>query len=262
MDWEERVFDAQQESRQRDAESLDRLSQGLVDALGEKYEAMREAELQRVEESRRAWETWRDDSVRAIDDQIAALDRLAEAEQREDQDAQELRRIEMLRQDMAYEQDEFNRRKLEEQLTKAVEERENRLRRQELEDQKAALQKTADELEQKAHKELDKLDAEEASLKEQYQKRLEQAALEAEAEKLIIRNNQQEILSLLKTYVPEYDLLGRSMGERMADGFQKINRVPRKAADRLHQHDVHTAGLAVRYEPVELVALFRTRAGD
>ena len=129
MAWEERVFDVQQEIRRRDAEQMDRLSRGLVDALSERYKAMQDAELQRVVESRKAWETWRDDGVRAINDQIAALDRLAEAEQREDQDAQELRRIEMLRQDMAYEQDEFNRRKLEEQLTKAVEERENRLRR-------------------------------------------------------------------------------------------------------------------------------------
>lgn len=220
MEWEERVYDAKQEIRRRDAENLDRLSQGVVEALTEKYEAMRDAELERVEESRRAWETWRDDSVRAIDDQIEALDRLAAAEQREDQDAEELRRIEMLKRDIAYEQDEFNRKKLEEQLADAIADREKRLRKQELEDQKAALRQQAEDVELQAQQELDKLDAEEAAIEKLYEKRLEQAALEAEAEKLIMENSQQEILALLKTYVPEYDLLGRSMGERMMDGFK------------------------------------------
>ena len=221
MEWQERIFDVQQEIRQRDAESLDRLSEGVVEALTEKYEAMRDAELERVEESRRAWETWRDDSVRAIEDQIDALDRLAEAENREDQDAEELRRIEMLKRDIAYEQDEFNRKKLEEQLQQVMEDREKRLRRQELEDQKDALRQQAEEVERRTQQELDKLDEEESSIEKIYEKRLDAAALEAEAEKLIMENSQQEILSLLSTYVPEYDLLGRTMGERLLDGFQR-----------------------------------------
>lgn len=221
MAWEERVFDVQQEIRKRDAESLNRLSQGLVEALGEKYEAMREAELQRVEESRRAWETWRDDSVQAIEDQIAALDRLAAAEEQEEQDAEELRRIEKLKRDIAYEQDEYNRRMLEEQLAKAVSDREKRLRTQELEEQKAALRAQADEAERKARQELEVLDAEEAAIEKMYDQRLEAAALEAEAEKLLLENNQQEMLALLQTFVPEYDLLGRTMGERLAEGFQQ-----------------------------------------
>lgn len=220
MDWEERVYDARQQIRRRDAEQMDRLSQGLVDALSGKYETMRDKELERVEESRRAWETWRDDSVRAIDEQIAALDRLAAAEDREDQDAEELRRIERLKQDIAYEQDGFNRKKLEEQLAQAVSDREKRLRRQDLEDQKAALRQQADEAERQAKQELDLLDAQENAIEEKYRQRLEAAALQAEAEKLIMENSQQEILSLLQTYVPHYDLLGRSMGERMVDGFQ------------------------------------------
>ena len=220
MEWEERIFDVQQEIRQRDAESLDRLSEGVVEALTEKYEAMRDAELQRVEDSRRAWESWRDDSVRAIEDQIEALDRLAAAEEREDQDAEELRRIEQLKRDIAYEQDEYNRKKLEEQLRQTIEEREKRLRRQELEDQKDALRQQAEDVERRAQQELDKLDQEEASIEQVYEKRLEAAALEAEAEKLIVENSQQEILALLNTYVPEYDLLGRSMGERLMAGFQ------------------------------------------
>ena len=252
MEWQERIFDVQQEIRQRDAESLDRLSEGVVEALTEKYEAMRDAELQRVEESRRAWETWRDDSVRAIEDQIDALDRLAQAEDREDQDAEELRRIEMLKRDIAYEQDEFNRKKLEEQLRQAVEEREKRLRRQELEDQKEALRQQAEEVELRAQQEMDKLDVEEAAIEKLYEKRLDAAALEAEAEKLIMENSQQEILALLNAYVPEYDLLGRTMGERLLSGFQNtVGNVVSwfgqlsKQVDNVWTGLVNTAGQAV-----------------
>ena len=220
MDWEEKVYDVQQEIRRRNEEELNRLTQGVVDALTAKYEAMREAELNRLEESRGAWERWRDDSVRAIEDQIAALDRLAETEEREDQDAEELRRIEKLRQDIAYEQDDYNRAQLEKQLAEAMGDREKRLRRQELEDRKAALEEEAELIRRQAEEELNKLDEEEAAVEAAYEQRLEQAALEAEAEKLILEGSQQEILSLLEGYAPRYDQLGRTLGEKLLSGFE------------------------------------------
>lgn len=220
MDWEERVYDVQQEIRRRNEEELNRLTEGVVDALTARYEAMRDAELNRLEESRNAWERWRDDSVRAIEDQIAALDRLAETEEREDQDAEELRRIEKLRQDIAYEQDDYNRAQLEKQLEQAMGDREKRLRRQELEDRKAALEEEAELIRRQAEDELNKLDAQEAAVEAAYEQRLEQAALEAEAEKLILAGNQQEILSLLEGFAPGYDQLGRTLGERLLSGFE------------------------------------------
>ncbi len=220
MDWEEKVYDVQQEIRRRDEEELNRLTEGVVDALTAKYEAMRDAELNRLEESRSAWESWRDDSVRAIEDQIAALDRLAQAEEREDQDAEELRRIEKLRQDIAYEQDDYNRAQLEKQLEEAVADREKRLRRQELEDRKAALEEEAELVRQQAEEEMSKLDDQEAAIEAAYEQRLTQAALEAEAEKLILAGNQQEILTLLESFAPGYDQLGRTLGERLLSGFE------------------------------------------
>ena len=47
--------------------------------------------------SKEAWKEWRDDSVKAIKDQIAALDDLAKTEDREKQDQEELRKIAKLR---------------------------------------------------------------------------------------------------------------------------------------------------------------------
>ena len=221
MDWEEKVYDLQQEIRERDAESLDQLSDSVIDALENRYQAMLDGEIDRLEQSREAWQTWRDDSVRAVEDQIAALDQLATAQDREKQDAEELRKIEKLRQQIAYEQDDYNRAKLRQQLDQALESREERLARLELEDQKEALRAQIDQIEQAAESGLAALDREQEAIEAAYADRMEEAALRAEAEKLILSQSQDELLSLLEQYAPEYDALGQTLGEKLLDGFAR-----------------------------------------
>ena len=221
MDWEEKVYDLQQEIRERDAESLDQLSDSVIDALENRYQAMLDGEIDRLEQSREAWRTWRDDSVRAVEDQIAALDQLATAQDREKQDAEELRKIEKLRQQIAYEQDDYNRAKLQQQLDQALESREERLARLELEDQKEALRAQIDQIEQAAENELTALDREQEAVEAAYADRMEEAALRAEAEKLILSQSQDELLSLLEQYAPDYDALGQTLGEKLLDGFAR-----------------------------------------
>ena len=221
MDWEEKVYDLQQEIRERDAESLDQLSDSVIDALENRYQAMLDVELDRLEASREAWQTWRDDSVRAVEDQIAALDRLATAQDREKQDAEELRKIEKLRQQIAYEQDDYNRAKLQQQLDQAMESREERLARLALEDQKEALRAQIEEIEQAADSQLSALDREQEAVEAAYEERMREAALRAEAEKLILGQSQDELLSLLEQYAPDYDALGQTLGEKLLDGFAR-----------------------------------------
>ena len=221
MDWEEKVYDLQQEIRERDAESLDQLSDSVIDALENRYQAMLDVELDRLEASREAWQTWRDDSVRAVEDQIAALDQLAAAQDREKQDAEELRKIEKLRQQIAYEQDDYNRARLQQQLDQALESREERLARLALEDQKEALRAQIEEIEQAADSQLSALDREQEAIEAAYEERMREAALRAEAEKLILGQSQDELLSLLEQYAPDYDALGQTLGEKLLDGFAR-----------------------------------------
>lgn len=221
MDWEEKVYDLQQEIRERDAESLDQLSDSVIDALENRYQAMLDGEIDRLEQSREAWQTWRDDSVRAVEDQIAALDQLATAQDREKQDAEELRKIEKLRQQIAYEQDDYNRARLRQQLDQALESREERLARLELEDQKEALRAQIEQIEQAADSQLSALDREQEAIEAAYADRMEEAALRAEAEKLILSQSQDELLSLLEQYAPDYDALGQTLGEKLLDGFAR-----------------------------------------
>ena len=221
MDWEEKVYDLQQEIRERDAESLDQLSDSVIDALENRYQAMLDGETDRLEQSREAWQTWRDDSVRAVEDQIAALDQLATAQDREKQDAEELRKIEKLRQQIAYEQDDFNRARLQQQLDQALESREERLARLDLEDQKEALRAQIEQIEQAADSQLEALDREQEAVEAAYAERMREAALRAEAEKLILSQSQDELLSLLEQYAPDYDALGQTLGEKLLDGFAR-----------------------------------------
>ncbi|MDD3336794.1 MAG: hypothetical protein PHI98_14990 [Eubacteriales bacterium] len=220
MEWEEKVYDLKQEIRERDAESIDTLADGVVTALENRYEAMRDAELQRLDSSREAWEQWRDDSVQAIEDQITALEKLSDTEDREKKDAEELRKIEKLRREIEYEQDDYNRMKLEQQLQSALDSREERLRKLALSDQKDALREEIDRINDKADEQISALDKEQEGIEAAYEERLKQAALNAEAEKLILTQNQNEIMDLLNEYVPEYDALGKSMGEKLLEGFQ------------------------------------------
>ena len=46
------------------------------------------------------------------------------------------------------------------------------------------------------------------------------AALRAEAEKLLMTGSQREIVSLIGEFAPEYDALGKTLGEKLLEGFQ------------------------------------------
>lgn len=220
MEWEEKIYDLKQELRERDAESIDTLADGVVEALEKRYEAMRDAEIDRLDQSRKAWEQWRDDSVQAIEDQIDALDKLSDAEDNEAKDAEELRKIEKLRRETAYEQDEYNRAKLQQQLDNAIADREDRLRKLALKEQKEALREEIDRIENRTDEQLSALDKEQEAIEAAYAERLKTASIQAEAEKLLMSQNQDEIVNLLYEYVPEYDALGKTMGEKLLEGFQ------------------------------------------
>ena len=220
MVWEEKVYDLKKEIRERDADSIDQLADGVVSALEKRYEAMRDAEIERLDKSREAWEQWRDDSVQAIEDQIAALDQLADTEDEEKKSAEELRKIEKLRREVEYEQDAYNRQKLQQQLDEAVASREERLRKLELKQQKEALQEEIEKIRDQASEKIKELDGEQDAIEKAYEERLKAASLQAEAEKLLMTKSQDEIMDLLYEYVPEYDALGKSMGEKLLEGFQ------------------------------------------
>ena len=226
MDWEEKIYDVKKEIRDRDAQSLDKLGDSMLDAVEARYQKMLDAEVERLDKNRQAWTEWRDESVKAIEDQIAALEELAKTEDREKQDQEELRRIAKIRQDIEFEQDEYNRMKLQQQLEQAIESREERLNRQAREDQREALRKDVEGIRERAEEELKLLDEEQKTIEEAYREQMKAAALRAEAEKLILTQSQEELLELLGEYAPEYNALGKTLGEKLVEGFeQKVGSI-------------------------------------
>lgn len=215
---DEQIYQARQDILARDAGAIDRVNDGLTAALQNRYQAWKARELARLDESREAWERWADESAAAIQRQIDALDALSTAESREAQDEKELRQIEKLRQEIAYERDAYNRAMLAQSLEQAVTAREERLRRQETDDRKQALRQQQTDVAARLQAETDALQAQRDAVESAYAERMQSHNLAAEAERLLLKQNQQELLTLLAGYAPAYNALGKTLGERLAAG--------------------------------------------
>ncbi len=113
---------------------------------------------------------------------------------------------------------------MQKELNNLIKEREKRLHKEQLEEQKDKLQKEK-ENELKSINTI--YESNKQSLEKQledyrnfYAKRINDAALQAQAEKMIMDNNQKDILELLHSYEEAYQQAGQSLGERLVEGFK------------------------------------------
>lgn len=214
--------------------NINEFTSRVKDALKEMYTQQEQAQEDAINAELDNLEKWKTESEKNInavyDAKIKALDAQTQAEDRAATDATELGNISNLQEDIDYEHNEYNKEQLQKQLNKAVTDRNKRLHEQEIADQKAAL-------EQEKQNQLDSLgqiyDAKKQDLQDQledikdfYKQKLDDTKLEAEAEKMVMDNNQKEIVSLLKSYSSEYQNAGRTLGQKVYDGFkEKINGI-------------------------------------
>lgn len=239
-------FDAmQRRMRESQIESIDKLHDALVSALRRRYEKEKEertkairdaidAERKRVdaiiaEIDRERWarEEATNDAlrlrIRAIWDEIDALDELTRKEEEERRQAERRARILELQAQIAEETDPVERQKLQMKLAEelAEQERENVLaqreaRKRELEKQLQDIRYQQEQsfktFQAAKEKELDYLE------NEYYPRLLQDAALQAEAEKMILAGKHAEILELLKRYGEGWKDLGITFGQRLIEG--------------------------------------------
>ena len=220
MDIDERIFDARKEMREEESEKITNYYDAIMEALEERYEEQREIEQKRIDESIEAWEKWSDETTAAIQAQIDALDEQEEAQERAEQEAEKLRKIERLEASLPYETDEYNRAQLLKQIEKARDELQELYDEWAVEDQRKALEDQMDAIEKKAEEEIEKLEQESERIDSVYDKLTDGAALAAEAQKMLMDGNQKEILDLISNYAPDYEATGRSLGEKLFEGFQ------------------------------------------
>lgn len=219
IDLEKELYDIQQQIRQNNISRIDSITGGIIQALENRYAEQQRIETERLEESKENWKKWGDEQVAAIQKQIDALDDLTQQEDKEEQERQKRRKIASLEQQLLYENDLYNKKKLQEQLTEAQKELDDWLRQQERQALKESLQEQIEQVRQKAEAEQDKLDEQLEANNKYYEELTKEQNLQAEAQKLLMKNNQAEILDLLKNFAPEYNLTGQSLGEQLVDGF-------------------------------------------
>ena len=72
--------------------------------------------------------------------------------------------------------------------------------------------------------------------------------LRAEAEKAIMESTQQQIIAMIKSYAPEYDLAGQTIGQKLVDGFKSkvgdIESYIQGIIDNIASYQANMAALA------------------
>lgn len=219
IELEKQLFDVQQSLRQKREDELSALADAVTEAFRARYEAMREDETETLQASIEAWKEWGDAQTEALQAQIAALDELTKQENDAEIEAAKRRKVAALEQQLQYEQDAYNRRKLAEQLAAAQSDLDSWLTQKEREAQKAALQAQIDGIKTTVDEQTAALEDQIDAVDAYYDQLTEDARLQAEAQRLIMQGSQEEILAMLQSYASDYNLTGKSLGEQWLDGF-------------------------------------------
>lgn len=217
---DDELYNARQELRAQETGDIDRLGDGVTTALRARYEEQRDAEREHLEASKKSWADWSDETCAAIQAQIDALDEQQEAEDRQKTDANNLRAIDKAKQALAYETDEYNRRNLEKQIAQLEEKRAEQLKKWEVADRKDELRDEMEAIRDKAEAEQKAIDEEIERVNALYEERLKAANIQAEAERMLMKGNQEQILDLIASYAPDYEATGKTLGERLFEGIQ------------------------------------------
>ena len=219
MDIDERIYDARQALREQEAGKLTTLGDTLVTALEGRYEEQRRIEQQRITESIAAWQTWSDETCAAIQKQLDALDEQEQAADRQKTREENLRKIASLEQAILYENDEYNRAQLKRQLALAQAAWEKVQSDWARADERDALTGQMQAIRDQADEQIRKLEEESTRIDSVYDELVKGQSLAAEAQKLLMESTQDDLLSLLSTYAPEYEATGRTLGEKLYEGF-------------------------------------------
>ena len=219
MDIDERIHDARQALREQETEKLTTLGDALATALEGRYEEQRRIEQQSITESIAAWQTWSDETCAAIQKQLDALDAQEQAEDRQKTREENLRKIASLEQAILYENDEYNRAQLQKQLALAQAAWEKVQSDWARADERDALTGQMQSIRDQADEQIRKLEEESTRIDSVYDELVKGQSLAAEAQKLLMESTQDDLLSLLSTYAPEYEATGRTLGEKLYEGF-------------------------------------------
>jgi hypothetical protein len=265
-EWTNKIFtinkEAAEQQKQDAVDSINNLTNNIIEALRQKYQEKSKIEKAALDENRKSLENWRKDQLKAIDDvykarikaidnQIKAIERQQEAEERSKVNSDEQIRINSLQDRINRTGDVVERFSLEMELQKLLAERTERLQKQQVDDQIAALRDKKDTLEDEKQIQIDAIDSIYEKDMDSLQDRLDawdkfyfdektgvlaKANLEATAEKLLMQKNQDDIIILLGKYGESYNLTGITLGQRLYEGVKSwTDKIPDLVSSALSQ---------------------------
>ncbi len=227
-DTKQKIIDAQKEADKKVSDSINNMVDRIKSALKQRYEDELKAQEDHINNELKNLDRWKDESIKRIesfyDSKIEAIDKQLVEEDKADKNAEELKKINQLETALEYEHNEFNKIEIQKELNNLLKEREKRIHKEQLEEQKEQLQKEKEN-------ELKNINSIYESNRQSLEKQLDDyrsfcakktndAALQAEAERIIMDNNQKEIIELLHSYEEAYQQAGQSLGEKLVEGFK------------------------------------------
>lgn len=178
--------------------------------------------------------------IKALEDEIEAIDDLTDKEEKAIRDTEHREKVSELKKQLMAAETAEERLRIQKDIDTTIENYERTLLlekrrdkkdslRDEIQDIRDSVTEKKDELKQEledrkqAEKEILEavvggLDDQKTELAEHYKELTTTEALEAEARKLVIEKNNDEIIALLKTYNPQWQNAGQSFAESIVDG--------------------------------------------
>ncbi|NFV48088.1 phage tail tape measure protein [Clostridium botulinum] len=210
-------------------DNINKFNSKIKDALKERYTEELKTQEDTINKEISNLNKWKDESIKRIEDvynaKIKSLDDELKAEDKFEKDREELKKIHQLQESLKYEHNEFNKTEIQKELNRAIADRNKRLHREDIENKKAKLQEDKkneiSNLNNLYESNKANLEKQLEDTKNYYKEKLKLANLEAESQKLIVDNNQKEIVKLIKSYDKDYEQAGKTLGQRLAEGMQE-----------------------------------------
>lgn len=237
------IRDYEQQKRDLRVEQIDNTVSQLTNAITKQLEEMQEKdkefidkqieEIEKLKEIRiNAINAEYDAKIEAIEKELQALDKAEQQKSRDEEDAEYENKKKRLEDLVAFEHDATTKANYQKELDKLVAEYQKTLDKRTLEDKKEVLNAQKDLLQQEQDNKVQAVEDEVekqkevynkqlTDLEEYYNKQLDMAQETAESMLLNVEQNQDKILSLLKSYGNAYEITGQSLGEKLAQGINE-----------------------------------------
>lgn len=237
------IRDYEQQKRDLRVEHIDNTVSQLTNAITKQLEEMQEKdkefidkqieEIEKLKEIRiNAINAEYDAKIEAIEKELEALDKAQQQKSRDEEDAEHEKKRKRLEDLIAFEHDATTKANYQKELDKLLAEYQKTLDNRALEDKKEALNAKKDLLqeeqdskvqavEDEVEKQKEVYDKQLTDLEEYYNKQVDMAQETAESMLLNVEQNQNQIISLLKSYGDAYEITGQSLGEKLAQGINE-----------------------------------------